>query len=272
MSALRRGFTLIELLVVIAIIATLMALLLPAIQKVREAANRMRCQSNLRQIGIALHGFHNDYGHFPGTNNTIGTGTVSWLRAIAPNIEQQNAQTGDTLAIYSCPSDRKVLRDNRPEACGSFLATNGTDTLASSGRPYQDGVIHLNARTRIQDIRDGSSNTILAGERPPCMNFFTGWWDSRFAMDSYMGVANTYLQGCTAGGAAATCPPGPHYFSPGNLENECHANHYWSLHTGGGNWLFGDDAVRFLKYSAALSIPALVTRSGGENINPGLLD
>ncbi len=85
----KSGFTLIELLVVIAIIATLMALLLPAIQKVREAANKMLCGSNLRQLGIAVHNYHNDQNSLPPSRIHVD-GEASWSVLILPYIEQQS--------------------------------------------------------------------------------------------------------------------------------------------------------------------------------------
>jgi prepilin-type N-terminal cleavage/methylation domain-containing protein len=195
----RTGFTLIELLVVIAIIAVLIGLLLPAVQKVREAAARMSCSNNLKQLALAMHGYHDTYGEFtkakaggPWGPNP-GTDWESWyfLSAsylVLPYVEQGNVYnlfdvlknqtrsatwdkaTGPAhqrLKVFICPSS-PLLTNGYPGTnylwcMGSSIDTGGCATAAR----HANGVIVEDVGRRLADITDGTSNTILAGEYVP---------------------------------------------------------------------------------------------------------
>lgn len=201
----KRGFTLIELLVVIAIIAVLIALLLPAVQQAREAARRSQCKNNLKQLGLALHNYHDTFGMFaPGVVGSDSTGADStngtawgWTTMILPNMDQaplynklnpgpvtfasalstaaslQLLQTA--LPALVCPSDGgpAPLNLNRPftsTAGGQSLSTS--NYVASNGNAANDGMFmsSSNGRIRVADVTDGLSNTLMVGERVSVLN------------------------------------------------------------------------------------------------------
>jgi prepilin-type processing-associated H-X9-DG protein len=292
----------VELLVIVAISAVLISLLLAAVQRVREAANRVQCVNNLKQIGIALHGFHDTYQHFPhaydaralfrdpsqtpvtpALNSFIVT--QSWATLILPFLEQDNlvragyaAYHDRHIPVYACPSDLRVLqfyqgsRGYGLQALTDYLAVTGTRTFGGDPRtglprPPCDGVIYENSRTRIADITDGTSHTVPVGGRPPSPDLYWGWW-AWSAFDASLGVRNAYpVYGTSESIPIIVCIRlFPENYRPGDT-NLCDTHHFWSLHPGGGNWLFADGSVRFLPYQANAILPALATRSGGEVLN-----
>lgn len=297
-STSRKGFTLIELLVVIAIVALLIGLLLPAVQKVRESANRMSCQNNLKQIGLAMHNYHDTLGSFPSgylcrvqpdpIQTSPGWG---WASLVLPYVEQENlgraiqfrlpvedaanltART-TPLRLFTCPSDRStgVFRildeDGRPlaeAATNSYAACFGAGGEIGEDPDGGNGLFFRNSRIRFADVTDGSSNTIAVGERAAA--FTQAAW-----------------AGAVSGGTTRITPRAP-VFSTAVEEaptqtlahtgshtlNDPYADpdDFFSPHAGVGMFLFGDGSVRPVRAGVELPVlKALSTRAGQEIVDP----
>ncbi|MFM7149238.1 MAG: DUF1559 domain-containing protein [Gemmataceae bacterium] len=272
----RSGFTLIELLVVIAIIAILIGLLLPAVQKVREAAARMQCSNNLKQIGLALHNYHGTYERFPSGYQTVvapdgselGAGWC-WAAQILPFIEQDNlyrqinlsASIADPInstvrntyiKMFRCPSSRDQRNTFVTEgvaveiAYANYVGIFGNNHEELDENPdLGNGVFYRNSRIRFGDILDGSSNTALVGER----SILTGpatWTGSVPGADEH-----------TALSLGAMC----HFPNRPNADVE----ELSSDHTQGLMLLFGDGSVRQINSSIRPAVwQAYGSRAGGE--------
>jgi prepilin-type N-terminal cleavage/methylation domain-containing protein/prepilin-type processing-associated H-X9-DG protein len=276
-TSVRSGFTLIELLIVIAIIGLLLGMLLSAVQKARQAAALVQCKSNLKQLALAVLHFESEQRRFPGLYEFKTTpGQRSWLVALLPYVDQPNLfyhiirndkGMDQVLELYLCPADPRGGQV-RHEPYGSYAvhsypAVSGHDYDPQS-RPTA-GIINPIYTTRLRDITDGTSNTLLIGERPYSPDLYFGWWGGFLTPGLCSGAANQFAI-YTQDQGGTDCPKAPYYFGngPQDVANPCSFNQFWSPHSGGGNFAFGDGSVRFLAYSASAVVPALATYAGGE--------
>jgi prepilin-type N-terminal cleavage/methylation domain-containing protein/prepilin-type processing-associated H-X9-DG protein len=287
----RAGFTLIELLVVIAIIAVLIGLLLPAVQKVREAAARTKCANNLKQLGLGLHAYHDAIGGFPASKTTTPT-TQNWVQFVLPYIEQDNlyrryrfdrnwndAATNDAdpgganqtvLALLLCPSAPAGRLGSRHRGITDYDAINQVHrpnpyvTSMPPSDPTWIGVLGLNVNRRITDVTDGTSNTIMVAES---------------AGRNHLWVMGKMISTGGTTGAWANPDdtivvwgfnPATKTF-PGPCGVNCTNNHeVYAFHPGVANVLFADGSTRSLKAGLDVNILiALMTRASGEVIPEG---
>jgi prepilin-type N-terminal cleavage/methylation domain-containing protein len=287
----RRAFTLIELLVVIAIIALLLGLTLPAIQKVREGAARTQCVNNMKQIGVAVHAYNQSYGGLP---PGVTTGTSwdkfnywSWMGRLLAFVDQQavsdqaktfmlanpgtwawgNPACGLPMKIFTCPQDpRGVLVSTNFPGLSSVGLTMYLGNCGTTGGTA-DGVLIENGTLRLSDIKDGASNTIIVGERPPSAQLDYGWWFAGSGYDG-KGTFDVTMGSRESAGAVAMGGPATNVgVRPGNVLNQADTSHYWSNHPNGAVFLMTDGSTRFLTYQVDSILPALCTRSAGETVS-----
>ncbi len=294
----RSGFTLIELLVVIGIIGMIMALLLPAVQQAREAARRMQCTNNLKQITLGMHSFENSYGHLPFGDrlndrnvNKVGPGVQ-----ILPYVEQKplydrynwsihwydpgnSAVVQTPLSVYVCPSTPNSQRLFSGVEGGVAFTAAATDYIppsgvgnneknfvqANYGLTVHDDKAILTKKVKqanyLRDATDGLSNSILYIE---CAGKPDVWSNGKKT-----GGVNT-----KTGWASHATGFDPRLFVPGTCSgvgscaiNCCNDQGVYAFHPGGANVGMGDGSVRFL--SAATSpatFVSLLTRANGEII------
>jgi prepilin-type N-terminal cleavage/methylation domain-containing protein/prepilin-type processing-associated H-X9-DG protein len=279
----RAGFTLIELLVVIAIIGILIGLLVPAVQKVRESAARTTCTNNMKQIGLGLHALHDARKHFPASK--ISVPKTSWTPFILPYVDQgalfkkynftadwtdvrNQAVVSTPVPVFQCPSAPDAPRIDKKykskPVCGDYnVMTDVSSKLSLLGVivPSNDlrGAMVPNKTTKLTDIQDGASNTILVAEsagRPD-------HWNGRTKVDGNL-TGGAWAASGGPFGLNGTSQDGT--IKTGYCSLNCtNDNEVYSFHKTGANTVFADGSVHFIVANVPIhTMAALVTRSGGE--------
>jgi len=292
------GFTLIELLVVVAIIAILIALLLPAVQQAREAARRTQCKNHLKQLGLALHNYHDTMNAFPPgqfnpfeNNHGRATNRQGFFQPLLSYLDQaplanklstwQGTATGITyissfpecLSVVSmmlCPSDPVGIKStvDTEGFNGNYLVSVGTSTCQRNNEPNVKGLFFPFSASRMRNVTDGTSNTILAGE----MLLSSAPEDRRGRLwDAYDGntmVSTLYTPNTSVGDRNYTCKDtlaGSPYSPIPCTQTGDILTSVRSMHTGGAHVVMADGAVRFASNNVSVAIwNGLGTPASGE--------
>ena len=310
----RSGFTLIELLVVIAIIAVLIAMLLPAVQQAREAARRSQCRNNLKQMGLAMHNYHDTHNAFPpgvfagpglvySNPGTSGLRGSCWFQQILPYIDQApfyNSQlaprfaTGWTadeneayrvasrntvFSVFMCPSDPSgPAFSNDNGFCGNYVACAASSDFGTySATTFAhglnlNGMFYFLSSTRMRDLIDGSSNTIMVGEVMhrgsqkaawDVGNYWNGFWGGPLFVTTE--PPNTPLSDRVYGCKSTTWPNAPcTSIGATGTDPRIYARSY---HVGGAQVTLADGSVRFVSSNIArTTFQALGSRAGSETL------
>ena len=300
----RTGFTLVELLVVIAIIGILVGLLLPAVQAAREAARRMQCSNNLKQLALGLHLHHDSFQKLPpGQYNNFYANDGPWIRGcwihpVLPYIEQGNLfkqfesqVQGNGWALFGnnngpnkssiiptlfCPSDpaspKTQTRDTNVvnTVAGvvqglhtNYVACAGSRVFGANGQNL-DGIFFVKSKTRLTDIKDGTSNTLMLAEivvvpDTATLNDLRGRYCNSWYGNSWFGtlrVPNTTVADTVGYQGINFLPKAPSTLTTSTPNAFLAARGY---HAGGVNVALGDASVRFVSNS----IDAVTWRDSG---------
>jgi len=273
--ATRGGFTLVELLVAIAVIGILIGLLLPAVQSAREAARQTQCRNRIKQVGLAVHNYTTPHQCFPIGN--VHKTYWGFQTAILPFLELGNlyrtvdyegyatafeyvrsqpdkrGAPSEPIVEMQCPTDPKVGEVWRNDYWGSY-ATGNYYGVIGTHRKATNGMLFSNSSIRFLDVDDGTSHTLLIGERSNVGNNVYGWWACGYG-----------LQGTGAGDNLLDTEMG---LSRGG-QSDPHRFHFWSHHPTGANFALADGSVHFLSYDIDHeTLDRLATRAGQERIEP----
>ena len=287
------GFTLVELLVVIAIIGILVALLLPAVQQAREAARRVQCTNNNKQLGLAIHNYHDSRRHLPRIEvdweleNTNDKNTWCWRADLLPYLERQamhdridfgqdyvsfhrdsnNADiTQNVISDYACVSDPLSSeiyywqRQRMYTPLASYMASAGTFSPPVPLRNYDGFFVTNNKGFAIKNRNTGARGRekIAFKHVPDGLSKTIAVGERGLDQGMYWGwtLAPNYEQD-----AYLTSRFG---VQPGNAQDDTHERHYWSYHNGGAMFLFGDGHVELLSYETdAHSFDSMCSRDDG---------
>lgn len=262
-NTISRGFTLVELLTVVAIVGILVILTLPALFSARQAARRMQCQNNLKQLGIALNAHEGARRLFP----PAAENEWSWIAHILPEVEQKglyerldftidpfvppnDENTHAVIQVLLCPSDELSAEVHVAEGEFTLQGFGHTNYLGTLDAGPSRGMFAREKGVALRDVRDGASQTLMVGERGVVADagHTHGWWAWGITGDTYLS-ANSSLR-------------------YGDNKEHASAYHFWSHHAVGANFVFVDGSVRMLTYSIEPNLfRALCTRNGRESVD-----